>query len=698
MKSLSRKAITVQALLALMPLLWSAAVSAELPGPGPFQQPHIEVELLSATHSVQPGETHWIGLRMEPDPGWHTYWINPGDSGLTTTFNWTLPPAVRVSEVMWPIPKMLPIAHLMNYGYEGNHLLPMQLSVPADWDAPTLTLQLDTDWLVCEIDCVPGSASLSLTLPVAEASPQPISAHRDLFAAAMAAQPERLVAPARFSHEGGQLSVLIESPELQDDDWQFFVEQVNIVDHPEPVFMTSSAQGLHIAQPLSPFLTGVPDQLDVVLVNPSTGQAYAIALMAGDLGTVGPSEASMALAWVVVLALLGGILLNLMPCVFPVLSIKALSLVSSQGTGHEAAHGWAYTAGVVLSFGLLAAVLLLLRAGGEAIGWGFQLQSPWLIGLLAYLFFALALSLSGVVQFGVRLMGVGSNVTEQPGLRGSFFTGVLACVVASPCTAPFMGTALGVAILLPWPQAMLVFLALGFGLALPMLALSLMPQLGRWLPRPGPWMETFSQLMAFPLYLAVVWLLWVLARQTDANGLALVMSGLVAIAFALWLIGRGGRSDNTASVLRHLVVAISLIFALAVLGSAARLGGTPNDTSPNANWVPYSAVQLAELKADPDTAVLVNMTADWCVTCLVNERVALNTDAVRQALIDNDVVYMKGDWTRRDPAITDYLAQYQRNGVPLYVVYARDSGENGNGRVLPQVLSPGLVVQALENL
>ena len=684
--------------LAWLSLMWSAALSAELPGPGPLQQPHIEVELLSAAQSVQPGQTHLIGLRMEPDPGWHTYWINPGDSGLTTTFHWTLPPGVSVSEVMWPVPKALPIAHLMNYGYEGNHILPMQLDVPADWDAPTLTLRLDTDWLVCEIDCVPGSARLSLTLPVSAQPPQPASAHSDLFAAAMAAQPERLVAPARFSHEGGQLSVLIEAPALQQDDWLFFVEQVNIVDHPEPVFIASSPQGLHIAQALSPFLTGVPDQLDVVLVNPNTGQAYAVEVTAGELGTLGPSEVSMALVWVVVLALLGGVLLNLMPCVFPVLSIKALSLVRSQGTGHQAGHGWAYTAGVVLSFGLLAAVLLLLRAGGEAIGWGFQLQSPWLIGLLAYLFFAMALSLSGVVQFGVRLMGLGGNVTEQSGLRGSFFTGVLACVVASPCTAPFMGTALGVAILLPWPQAMLVFLALGFGLALPMLALSLMPSLGRWLPRPGPWMETFSQLMAFPLYLAVVWLLWVLARQTDANGLALVMSGLVAIAFALWLVGRGGRSDNSAGALRHLMVVISLIFALAVLGSAARLGGGANDPSPNANWVPYSEAQLAAFKADPNTAVLVNMTADWCVTCLVNERVALNTEAVREALIANNVVYMKGDWTRRDPAITAYLAQYQRNGVPLYVVYARDSGEQSQGRVLPQVLSPGLVVQALDNL
>jgi thiol:disulfide interchange protein DsbD len=366
-----------------------------------------------------------------------------------------------------------------------------------------------------------------------------------------------------------------------------------------------------------------------------------------------------------------------MPCVFPVLSIKALSLTA--GAGHDQrAHGVAYTAGVVVSFAVLAAALLALRAGGAALGWGFQLQSPWFVGLLAYLFFA---------------MGLGENLSRQSGLRGSFFTGVLACVVASPCTAPFMGTALGAAVLLPWPLAMSVFVLLGLGLALPMLILSFWPGLGQRLPRPGPWMETFRQAMAFPLYLAAVWLLWVLARQTDANGLALVLSGMVALAFALWLGGRPDRGPVLATA-RHVGVALSLLFALAALGSAARLDADPVVDRAR-GWEAWSPERLAELNDDPDRAVLVNMTADWCVTCLVNERVALNTDAVRTALTDNKVVYLKGDWTRRDPSITDYLARYGRNGVPLYVVYPRNGGQP---RVLPQVLTPGLVVEALESL
>jgi tRNA (mo5U34)-methyltransferase len=391
-----------------------------------------------------------------------------------------------------------------------------------------------------------------------------------------------------------------------------------------------------------------------------------------------------------VLALAGGVLLNLMPCVFPVLSIKAMSVVS--GAGHDQrGHGLAYTAGVVLSFGILAAVLLALRAGGEAIGWGFQLQSPLVVGILIYVLFALGLSLSGLFDFGTRLMGVGQGLADKGGLSGSFFTGVLACVVASPCTAPFMGTALGVAVLMPWPMAMSIFLALGLGLALPMLALSFSPALARRLPRPGPWMETFKQAMAFPLYLAVVWLLWVLARQTDANGLAAVLAGMVVLAFALWLGGKRDRGPSLA-VARHVAVGLSLILAVAALGTAVRFESEPH-ASRGAWWESYNPERLAELRADPDQAVLVNMTADWCVTCLVNERVALNTDSVRQAMAEHDVAYLKGDWTRRDPAITEYLAEFGRNGVPLYVLYPRNGDEP---RVLPQVLTPGLVVQAVE--
>ena len=504
--------------------------------------------------------------------------------------------------------------------------------------------------------------------------------------------------PARFSTESRSLSVRIDTSEpLPTDGWQFFPANENLVDHAAEAFVVVDEGLVQVSQRLSRFFTGSPPQLQFLLVHGDSGRAYALSAAPGDLAPTGAIEVADArpgLALILLLALAGGVLLNLMPCVFPVLSIKAMSLVT--GAGHDQrAHGLAYTAGVVLSFAVLAGVLLVLRAGGEALGWGFQLQSPWFVGLLIYVFFAMGLALSGLFEFGTRMMGVGQDLAERGGLKGSFFTGVLACVVASPCTAPFMGTALGVAVLLPWPQAMSVFLALGLGLALPMLALSWWPGLGRILPRPGPWMETFKQAMAFPLYLAAVWLLWVLARQTDPNGLALVLTGMVALAFALWLAGRRNRSETLATA-RHVAVGLSVIFALAALGTAARFEAqAPSDGLAANGWEPFSPERLEHLIADPEQAVLVNMTADWCVTCLVNERVALNTEPVRQALVSNNIIYLKGDWTRRDPVITEYLARYERNGVPLYVVYPRNGGQP---RVLPQILTPGLVVQALEAL
>ncbi|MFP4207358.1 MAG: protein-disulfide reductase DsbD family protein [Wenzhouxiangella sp.] len=691
---MGRRQWLLAGLLAAVPVL---APGVE-PVTGPVQRDHIEVELVSEMLSVQPGGTLRVGLRMLPDEDWHTYWINPGDSGLPIRLEWTAPPGMEISPVAWPYPDRLPIGHLVNYGYEGEHVLPVSVNVPDDL-APgeSLTLDLYADWLVCKVECIPGDADLRLVVPVSEQPPAPNADTAALFAWADGRRPEPVDWPARFSTEGGQLSVQVETEDdLASTGWAFFPATENLVDHAGETFITVGEGLVQVSQPLSTYFTGAPESLPFVLVHADSGTALAFEAAAGALISNAADPVTQpslpGLVTVLLMALAGGVLLNLMPCVFPVLSIKALSLAA--GAGHnQRAHGIAYTAGVVVSFAALAAVLLALRAGGEALGWGFQLQSPWFVGLLAYLFFVMGLGLSGVYAFGTRWMGLGENLSRQSGLRGSFFTGVLACVVASPCTAPFMGTALGAAVLLPWPLAMSVFVLLGLGLALPMLALSFWPGLGQRLPRPGPWMDTFRQAMAFPLYLAAVWLLWVLARQTDANGLALVLAGMVALAFALWLAGHRDRGQVLATA-RHVGVALSLLFAVAALGSAARLERDPVIASA-AWWEAWSPERLAELNDDPQRAVLVNMTADWCVTCLVNERVALNTDAVRTALTDHDVVYLKGDWTRRDPVITDYLARYGRNGVPLYVIYPRNGGQP---RVLPQVLTPGLVVEALESL
>ncbi len=664
---------------------------------GPVERDHLVADLVAEQRQAAPGHDIRVGLKLTPDPGWHTYWKNPGDSGLATTLRWTLPEGVEASDIHWPFPEALPFAHLINYGYEGEHLLPVDIRVPADWPVgEDLVLQVRADWLVCEEVCIPGDASLELVLPVGERLDENPEA-TDAFAWADERQPRTVDWPASFAMDGGQLSLQVElGRNGESADWAFFPELENLVDHSEPASVIEDNGLLLVSQKLSTFVSSQPDDFMLVLVDQASHRAWRLQATAGELGSDGGMLAATSSppGWLlsIALALIGGVLLNLMPCVFPVLSIKAMSLVS--GAGHDQrGHGLAYTAGVVLSFGVLAAVMLALRAGGEAIGWGFQLQSPLVVGILIYVLFALGLSLSGLFDFGTRLMGVGQGLTEKSGLKGSFFTGVLACVVASPCTAPAMGAALGAAVLMPWPMAMSVFLALGFGLALPMLLISFSPALASRLPRPGPWMETFKQAMAFPLYLAVVWLLWVLARQTDANGLAAVLAGMVALAFALWL-ASGRDRGPTLAVARHSAIALCLIFGLAAVGTASRL--QPGGEAPaNAWWENYSNHRLAELRDDPDQAVLVNMTADWCVTCLVNERVALNTDAVRQAMANHDVVYMKGDWTRRDDAITEYLARYGRNGVPLYVLYPRNGG---SPQVLPQLLTPPLVVQAIENL
>jgi thiol:disulfide interchange protein DsbD len=383
--------------------------------------------------------------------------------------------------------------------------------------------------------------------------------------------------------------------------------------------------------------------------------------------------------------MLGGLILNLMPCVFPVLSLKALSL-TQQAHGElreQRLHALSYTLGVLATFSLITGVLLALRAGGAAIGWGFQLQNPWVIGALAYLMFMLGLSLSGVIELGTRWMGMGQSLTQSKGHSGSFFTGVLAVVVASPCTAPFMGTALGYAVTQPAYIAFSVFFALGIGFAAPFLLLAISPSLARWLPKPGAWMDAFKQAMAYPLYLTTLWLLWVLGRQTGVDGMTAALAGLLALAAACWLWGRQRR---------HALLAMGLVgVAIACLGWATGMQSQAATTA--GNWQPWSEQRLQSLRA-AGKPVLVNMTADWCITCLANERVALDTDAVKQTMQTHQISYLKGDWTRQDPAITAYLAQFRRNGVPLYVVYPADP--LAPPQVLPQILTPGLVVAALQ--
>jgi thiol:disulfide interchange protein DsbD len=391
-----------------------------------------------------------------------------------------------------------------------------------------------------------------------------------------------------------------------------------------------------------------------------------------------------------------------MPCVLPVLSVKAIALVEHAEVSARVSrrHGMAYTAGVLVSFGLLAGALIGLRASGAEIGWGFQLQSPVVVTVLAYVLFALALSLSGLLVIGTRLAGVGHGLAAQPRYAGSFFTGALATVAATPCTAPFMGVAIGFALTQPPATALLVFEALGLGLALPFLALSFAPAWRRLLPRPGPWMERLRQALALPLYASVAWLVWVVSRQVGSEGVALVLAGLVLIAFAAWL-HHGARAASTRWRRVAIPLALACVAAAVAVGpvaggslSASTAASSASATA-GARWEPFTPKRLAALRAQ-GTPVFVNFTAAWCITCLVNERVALQSPAVAEAFARKGVVYLKADWTNKSPEIAALLESFGRSGVPLYVVYGRSAPDPP--QVLPQILSETGLIEAIEKI
>jgi thiol:disulfide interchange protein DsbD len=473
-----------------------------------------------------------------------------------------------------------------------------------------------------------------------------------------------------------------------------------VIDHAAAQTVDVTARGLSLRTARGALPAAMEAPIDGVLViTERLEQGTARQAFLVQARPAGPAI-GWGLPGILALALAGGLVLNAMPCVLPVLSVKALALVRHAGAGRAVtlAHGVAYTVGVLVSFAVLAGALLALRAGGERIGWGFQLQAPWFVALLAYVFFAMALALSGVLPVSGRFTGVGQGLAARGGYPGSFFGGALATVAATPCTAPFMGTAVGFAVTQPWLVALLVFQALGLGLALPFLLLSVAPAWHRLLPRPGPWMERLQQLLAFPLYASAAWLVWVLSQQVGPPGVAIVLTGLLLLGFAAWLQGVGRLTGSSWRRAMAGGAAVAVVLAAATLGLVGRVGPESRSTeaAAGAGWEPFSPGRLAELRA-AGTPVFVNFTAAWCVTCLVNERVALRSPAVAQAFRDKGVVRLRGDWTRRDAQITQVLDAFGRNGVPLYLLYPRTgSAAAGSAAiVLPQILTEDTVIQAV---
>jgi thiol:disulfide interchange protein DsbD len=675
--------------LAMLPP-WSQAEEAAASA---LRTDHLYSRLVAQQTAAVPGETLRLGLWLQHDPEWHTYWRNPGDSGLPTRVNLELPAGFTAGAIAWPVPARLPAGPLVNFGYGGTMVLPIEVSVPADFAAAELLIHASADWLICRVECLPGEGSYTLRLPVAAADEvEDDPRWADVFATALRRQP-RAAAP------GATVSFTAETVELRlpqglapapDAAWTYFPVTAQVTSNSIEPRWLDTAGGTALVLPKSDYFTGPPERFEFLLARGDTGLLFSAtprtdAAMGGVQETTAPGAPGVLAA--LGLALLGGLILNLMPCVFPVLFLKAAGAMEAAGDrALLRRHGLLYTAGVVSSFLVVAGALLALRASGEALGWGFQLQAPAFVAGLALLFFVLAMNFAGLFEFRGRLAGLGQELAAGHGDRAAFFTGVLACLVASPCTAPFMGVALGVALTLPAGAALAIFAALGLGLALPILALGWVPGLAHALPRPGPWMDTFRRLLAFPLLLTVTWLLWVYGEQTSVLAMSRLLAALVGVAFGLWLLRAGGawRMPAWGVLLASLV--------LPLLQSAPT--SDPVAPAAEAAYESWSPDRLSAALA-ADEPVLVNMTAAWCITCLANERVALSSPRVAAALKDKDILYLKGDWTRRDSDITAYLESFGRSGVPLYVLYP------GSGRapvVLPQLLTVDIVLQAFDEI
>ncbi len=675
---------------------------------------HVTASLVATQASVQPGQPITVAVRLEHADHWHTYWVNAG-TGYPTSIAWQLPPGWTAGEIQWPAPRIIHDSkgNITGNGYEGVTYLPVTLNAPADAKpGETITLAAAVDWLMCADVCIPGDAKVSLTLPVSADAPAPASGQGAEAAASLRSLPKSVPGwDVSATRNGAKVTLRLQAgadaPIAEPTGLWFFASDAFIqYDQPQTV-RKGAANEILIDLPVSESADQTIARLSGVLTSSGSwlsgvalpGMAIDVPIVLGAAAPVPATAAGAATPNVapaantsflgtLALAFVGGLILNLMPCVFPVLGIKILGFVNQSGNNRRliTLHGIAFTVGVLVSFWALAGALAVLRAGGDQLGWGFQLQSPAFVFGLAAVMLVFALSMSGVFEFGLGATGVGANLQMKDGYSGSFFTGVLATVVATPCSAPFLAPALGAALALPTAESFVVFTAIAVGLSVPYLLLSIFPQAVKVLPRPGAWMETFKQAMAFPLYATVGYLVWVLAGQTTESGLLMTLLGLTVIAMAAWLYGRYHAPGASAGKMRF-----GLIGGVALLTVGGWLGWPRAAAPTDLVWETWSPERVAELRAQGRT-VYVDFTARWCATCQTNKKVVFSSADVLKTFADQNVVALKADWTNKDARITAELAKWNRSAIPFNLVYRPD---RPNAEVLPELLTPTIVIDAI---
>lgn len=650
-----------------------------------------------------PGEATWFAFAQELEPGWHVYWKNPGDSGLPLDFQWALPEGFTTGDIYYPPPERIPVGPLANFGHEGAPIFMTPVVVPSSAKPGDIVdIELNATWLICAEICVPEEGVFTLSLPVT-ANPETNPEGAAAIASARAAAPKWWMGSAAFEASAAAIALRISLPEegLANRDFTeafFFPNEDGIVQPSAPQKLRRAGDSFVLTmKPGYALEDAVLERLPGVLaLTGADGVSRAYELSAEKTVGIlkgGAGGSGGGLPGLIAIAFLGGLILNLMPCVFPVVFIKAAALIE---TAHDTPavirrDGLLYTAGVAVTFAALGALLLVLRAGGEQLGWGFHLQSPAVVMISAYVLFLVGLNLAGVFHVGQSLQNIGSSVTYVRGAPGAFLTGMLAVFVAAPCIGPLMSAPLAAAMMLPPAAGMAIFVAMALGLAAPYLALSYIPGLGRLLPRPGQWMVILRQALAFPVFGAAAFFLWVLAQQTGAAGLAKVLAGLVLLAFAAWLFELG-KTETPRALVARIVAAIAVVAALSPIFTlkAEASAGTTAKTYGALTSVPFDTAALAQLRAE-GAPVFVDFTAAWCVTCQFNKMTILSKKSVERAFLEHGVTLMAADWTNRDPEITGMLQSFGASGVPLYVYYP----PSGEPQVLPLPLSEKALLTAL---